>query len=135
MTGNGFNLGFKQESMLYKMMKFGTDGFSTGSKGCVIQEQYISAGIETTESVLLAMPYDLKMLAIVVYVMSDHSRDSQARILSKRLSIAVSRRKMAEMLNNLHHRYEAHTSAINNHAKKDFNFLKKNLECVPPKMV
>ena len=135
MKGSAAQLGFARESLEYRMMKYGPDSLIKDCKAIAPPDTYLPDQIIKTELVVLAMPADLKTLAIVVYTMPDHNRDTQAKVLSKRLGESISRRKLLAMLDNLHHRYDMYTTAMNSCDKKYFKFMEKAVDSVPPKSV
>ncbi len=138
MSGGFVDLGFSRETLEYRMMTYGPDSLVKDCKVSTAPDPYVPDGVARAEYILrdkFIIPHELRKMAIIVYTKQNHTRVALAKMVSAELGDHISRRKLTEMLGNLHHRYDAHVNAINRYAKKDWVLLKKNVDNGPPKSV
>jgi len=138
MSGGFVNLGFSRETLEYRMMTYGPDSLVKDCKVSTAPDTYVPNGVARAEYILCdenILGDDLREMAKIVYQNQNRSREVQAKMVSAELGDQISRRKLTEMLGNLHHRYDAHVNAINRYAKKDWVLFKKNIDNEPQKSV
>ncbi len=127
MQGGAVQLGFSRESLEYRMMTYGPDSLIKDCKASNAPDPYLPDNVARAEFILrdrFIIPRELRLMAIEVYIRQGCTRNDQASAVSRKLGVPVSRRKLIDMLDFLHHRYEAHVNAIERYAKKDWVLMK-----------